>query len=426
MPTAIVATCTLAVVAFIALVVRGLRLGVVSWLPWVAVALSLSLVLGPWLLLAGGSPEAASLVYRGLHIPQGTIRFWDMTLVMQSIDCARVGVDVFAANNGCLKDPAIYGPGQLWLQYVPLRIFSASNADALGLLLAFASSLGLFWLVRNTRAAGQLVLVAAAVGAPWLLLLERGNIDAVVFLVAIAAVILTRRWPALWAWSIAAGLFWLMGTWKYYPFVLGLMLLPVLRLRRGWMVLVGYGAASLLFVIATWSNFQFSSQSNSNMTEVGDFVVLGRVPVVARMVGSVFPPVGLQFGDVLLVLLAVAAFAWGAVWAARLGGVRQTEATLAMGGAALYLASVLVGGFGWGYKAVFLLLCVPIVAFRRELSASQLSSALAVLILLGISSIVVWNTLLATLAGVVAASFALGAGLVQTLRPLRRRIRPLT
>ena len=59
------------------------------------------------------------------------------------------------------------------------------------------------------------------------LLLERGNLDAVVLWSAVAAVILVRRWNSLWAWSIAAALIWVMGTWKYYPFAMGLMLLPL-------------------------------------------------------------------------------------------------------------------------------------------------------------------------------------------------------
>jgi hypothetical protein len=84
---------------------------------------------------------------------------------------------------------------------------------------------------------------------------------------------------------------------------------------------------------------------------------------------------------------------------------------LAAAGAALFLASVVVGGFGWGYKAAFLLLGVPLVAettaSRRRLVAG---SALVALIFTGIASVVVWNTVMATLAGTVAASFMLGAG----------------
>ena len=65
---------------------------------------------------------------------------------------------------------------------------------------------------------------------------------------------------------------------------------------------------------------------------------------------------------------------------------------------------VLVAGFGWGYKATFLLLAVPAVAaLTRSARPALVSSSAVVLILLGVSSVVVWNTVLATFAGVIVA-----------------------
>jgi hypothetical protein len=267
-------------------------------------------------------------------------------------------------------------------------------------------------LARQSRGLGSIALLVAAVGVPWLLLLERGNIDAVVIWVAVGAVMLTRRWHALWAWWLAAAAVWIVGTWKYYPFVLGLLLIPALRLRRGWTVLVGYLVASVGFVALTWSNFRFSSSSNNAMIDYGDYVVLGRTPVVARMLGSETPGAGMQWGDVLLFALVVAAAMWG-WWVVR--ATRSSSAplaSLAAGGAALYLASVVIAGFGYAYKATFLLLAVPMLAVLvRSQQRVAVASSVAAMLLVGVQSIVVWNTVLATLAGVVVAGFALGAGL---------------
>jgi uncharacterized membrane protein YfcA len=76
----------------------------------------------------------------------------------------------------------------------------------------------------------------------------------------------------------------------------------------------------------------------------------------------------------------------------------------------LYLASVLIAGFGYGYKAVFLLLAIPLLSRwvgspTRAISASSL----LIIIFVAIESFVVWNTVLATTVGVVAAAFSLGA-----------------
>jgi hypothetical protein len=248
-----------------------------------------------------------------------------------------------------------------------------------------------------------------------LLLLERGNIDAVILWVAVVSALLVAKfglregsgWRVLWPWVFAATLIWIVGTWKYYPFALGLMLLPALQIKRGWVVVLGFGIASVGYVMLTWSNFQFSSQSNSNMIDYGDFVVLGRIPVAARM---------LEYGDLLFFVLATVAFVWGVFVSRAVFHIRRVDvvspvfAMLAAGGSVLYLASVLFAGFGYGYKAVFLLLTVPLLS---RWVGSQIrvvaGSSLLILIFIAIESFVVWNTVLATTVGVVAAAFTLGA-----------------
>lgn len=380
----------------------------------------------PWMVLTSGNTDLAATMYRGLRVPQGIERFWDLSLVLQSVDCDAWGFNVFVDNNGCLKDAAIYGPGMLWLNKVPFDVFSFSHVLALGVIMMVISSLALVWLARESSGIGQITLLAAALGTPWLLLLERGNIDAVLIWVAIVVVLIVRRWPNAWVWSIAALLIWLVGTWKYYPFAMGIMLLPAIRLRRGWMVFGGWVFASLSYVLLTWSNFKFSMQSNSNMTEIGDYVVLGRVPVVARMFGSIFPAQGIQFGDLLIGLLAVAAVAWGAACALRMRS-RETAkitniAVLAAAGSALFLSSVLVGGFGWAYKAAFLLLCVPAFSWiTAQKNRLLVSSGFVALALVAVCSIVVWNTLLASLAGIISASFGVGLSITWLVMQLLKK-----
>jgi hypothetical protein len=197
-------------------------------------------------------------------------------------------------------------------------------------------------------------------------------------------------------------------------------LLPVGRLRYGWTVLVGYVIAAVGFVALTWENFRFSSSSNSAMIDYGDFVVLGRVPVVARMLGTSLGAPGPQFGDVLLFLLVLAAVAWGVGIGLMLRTARPWLAMLAAGGSALYLVSVLVAGFGWGYKATFLLLAIPLVSSLVSSKVRLIAaSGLGVLLLIGVQSVVVWNTVLATTSGLIGAGFAFGLGGALLIRALR-------
>jgi len=420
-PLAWTALVVISAVILIGFFTRGVRIDLGRRFPWIVFALSVLVSLGTWLVLAAGNEALAASIYRGLRIPQGIVQFWDMSLVMLSVDCARFGFDIYQDNNGCMQDASIYAPGMVWLRFMPFSLFSQDNVPALGAALIVVSSLALAWLARQSTGSGQIVLAIAAVGAPWVLLLERGNIDAVVLVVLVAGIATTRRWSdSLIAWFVAAGGFWLMGTWKYYPFVLGLALLPVLRLRRGWTVIAAYLIAAFGYLVVTWQNFLFSSQSNSNMIDFGDWAVLGRVPLVARMIDATPGAEGLQVMDIPVIALTLLAITWGVAVARALPMRRMSMAALASAASALYLASVFVAGFGYGYKAAFLLAGVPLIASFLNRGTDQraralVGSSIAVLVLIAVQSVIMWNTVLATSAGLIAAGFLLGAGTAITL-----------
>ncbi len=419
-PAATTAAAVFVLAFGIPAVLRSFEISVAPAIAWIIGAVSFALAFIPWLALQTGNSNLASWVYHGTHVPQGQVRFWDLSLVLESLDCHRFGFDVFAQHNGCLAQPAIYGPGVLWWAKLPGHPFSSAHLEALGLVMLCVSSLCLLWLARMTKGPGVFVLLATALGAPWLLLLERGNIDAVVLWVAVAVIIGCRRWNRIWMWTLAAAAIWVVGTWKYYPFALGLMLVPSLRLRRGWIVFAAFILASGGYVLATWQNFTFSAQSNSAMANIGDVVALGRVDIVARMVGAHVPGSGFGAGDLLVWLCALAALVWGASFGASIA-IRVWPAMLAAGCSAVFLSAVLLAGFGWAYKAAFLAACIPLVSLARYRSRLVLFSSLSMLICIGICSVVVWNTLMASLAGIIAGAFSLGAALVQLLRFLRER-----
>lgn len=418
-PSALTAFAVFIAVFGASMLVRAAKINVSRGMAWLIGLVSFSFAVVPWILVSSGHEKIGALLYRGLRIPQGIERFWDMALVLRSVDCDALGFNVFIDNNGCIPDAAIYGPGMLWLHYLPFQIFSFDHVLVLGILAMAISSLSLVWLAKQSSGLGQIVLLIAAMGAPWLLLLERGNIDAALLWIAVGGVFLVRRYPQLWAWSLLALAIWVAGTWKYYPFAMGLMLIPLFKIRRGWIVIAGWTIATLIYVISTWGNFKFSMQSNTNMIEIGDYVVLGRVPVVARMFGSEFPSNGLQLGDLLVALLALAALVWGVSIGMSRREQHKHVSMLAAAGSAIFLASVLVGGFGWAYKATFLLLCIPLFGWLgSQLERTAVAAGFISLGLVAVSSIVVWNTLLASLAGIVAASFGLGLSLCFLLKPV--------
>jgi hypothetical protein len=415
-----VADAVLVAVLAVGIFIRRARLEVGAGLAWTVGVVSALASLIPWFLVARGFGDLGSAFYTALKVPRGMLQFWDLSLVLQSIDCARQGFDVYQEGNGCLEDPSIYAPGMGWLRVIPAAVLSNEVVGVWGVVLIAVMSLALLWLARRSAGIGQIVLLIAAVGGPWLLLLERGNIDAAVFLTAVVVAIMAGRRDSLAMWAIAAALIWVMGTWKYYPFVLGLMLLPVLRLRRGWVVIAGFAAAAVAFVVATLPNLRASSEANSDMAVYIDFVILGRTPLAARM-----EPLEAGLGSPLWThavvwLLGLLAIAWGLMLSKQMKRPSMTGAMLSSAGGALFLVAILYAGFGWGYKATFLLLLVPLFSAAAGSSRRFVAStSLVVVVLIGICSVVVWNTLIATTCGIVAAGVGLGAGFGVMLREIR-------
>ena len=391
------------------LLLRRLHVGVTSW-AWMAVGLVSALAsMVPMALHATGSESTASFLYGGQRVPQAGAIFVDLLVPLKSLWCSRLGFDVFEVGNGCM-DPVIYGPGFLWLKWIPFNLHEVVPLAILGVTLALACCCAAALLARMSGSLGVLALLVCVLGAPWLLLLERGNLDAIVLLTAVGLAVGLSRRNTYGMWLLAALAFWILGTWKYYPFAMGVGLLLALGVRRGWTIVVGYLLASLAFVALTWNSFLLSQQGNQPY--VDDYIMLGRIPVVARMVDAVFPPSGWQMGDVFIFVLAISACAWGFVASRNLIVSSVRPIFLGSIGSALYLGSILVAGFGFAYKSVFLLLCVPLLsipaAFRTR---ARIYSFTVSLVLVVIGSVVVWNTVLASLAGIIAGSFAFGSSL---------------
>jgi len=106
-----------------------------------------------------------------------------------------------------------------------------------------------------------------------------------------------------------------------------------------------------------------------------------------------------------------------------LGSGLRYPAMLAAAGSTLFLISVLVSGFGYAYKAAFLLLVIPLLSRPVRTSSPRIyMPSLIMLILVVIGCVVVWNTALATVSGIVTAAFALGAAGVVLKQPMLRSI----
>lgn len=405
------AAIALLLTALLPLFVTSLSVRIPRWVMWVAAAVSFAITFVLWWLVVTGRDALAWAAYGGLQVLRGRAPFTDIDVLVRWFDC-----------NLCETWHPYYGPSIPFIDTVTLGRFTYSWVPLIGFTLAIGGLLGYLWIARLSSGRGRLVLLVAAVSPAWLLLLDRANIDLLFLIVLALGAYLTRRSASLSPWIAFAALIWISGTMKYFPFALGVALLPALRLRRGWTVLVGFGLASAAFMAVFWQDFVQSSKFNSEKIVVlFDFPAYGRLMVLDRMAGLYSESPMLLVGNVLFFALVLAAGAWGFVWARGLKTESVALPTLALGGSAAFLAAVAVSGFGFMYKGAFLLAVVPLMSRPvRSRSRFGLYTSLVTLVCIALALTIAYSSLLATLAGTIAASLALGAAIAVTWRQVQQ------
>ena len=412
------------VVAVIAVIwaIRPFRLRVAGWAAWLAAGITILLTLGPIALWYAGRDGLGYQVFQAIGVGTGPYGFGDMVVVLSWLDCPRVGIDPYGSDAvSCAVGPSNYGPAIFWLAGTGLN---TAATPLLGVLGVIASALTVAWLVRQSRGSGRLTLLLVASSAAWILLLERANLDAAIIWAAVLLVWLVRRYQGLWPWIVAAVPIWILGAWKYYPFAMILALLPVLRIKRGWMVITGFLALALAYLVIWRDNVLLSLESNATLSG-GEYGGFGRNIAAAFVTGEAQTATSWKWGDFVIAGLMIAAFAWGwtVVGARRAhrnrSGLRAVpltgEAMLAMSGATAVLVAVGWSGFGYNYKAALLFLGVPLLARLADRPDAQaFHVGLFMLVLVVISAFVLSNVLLSSLAVLISAAFIAGAA----LRPL--------
>ncbi len=181
------AAFVLFLVAFVLLAVSSLTIVVPRFVPWVAGIISFVIAAGLTLLIQFGLDNIAWSLYGGLKVLRAPEVFNDLAWTLRWVAC-----------EGCEADATNHGVGLLWLKPLTLGHVSGEWAIPLGFLGIFAMSLALIWLAKESLPIGKLLISISAVSSAWLLLLDRANLDILVFLIPIAGVFLYRRSSGYW------------------------------------------------------------------------------------------------------------------------------------------------------------------------------------------------------------------------------------
>jgi len=400
------AAFALVIIAVLPLFITEIRIRRLRWIPPIVGVVSFTLAFLLWFLVTAGKSAAAWSLYGGLQVLRAREPFNDLAWVVRSISCG-----------GCTTQNTNYGPGIAWVNTWSFQTLHSWMTPFLGVAFLIALSASLIWLMNNSDSLAWPVLTIAGISSSWLLLLDRGNLDALVYLLPIGAVIVLRRRQNLWIWTALAALIWILGTWKYYPFALGILLVPLIFIRRGWVVFSAYIAATLGFLLCYRGSILSSTKGNNNATVIFDFPATGRLPIVARLVHTSSLNHFALLPNLLLVILAVAAGAWGWCFTRELPTKQDFHFLLAGAGSSVFLVSTFVTGFGFAYKNAFLLLLLPLLGLAmRKRSHAVLYASVAIMLLIAVSLVDAYSILLVSLAGLIASSFGCGAGLAGILR----------
>ena len=187
--------------------------------------------------------------------------FFDWDYIRAGIKCWNEGINVYVTNPCDLMNrPHNYSP--LWLRAVFIPTGKAWTMPiGLGIVLAYL--LSLFWLIKPANWRELIVLALACISPMAVYCLERGNADAVIFIMLVIAGVLGAGPPANRILSYS--LILLAGLLKFYPLV---ALSTVLRERpRGFFAIT---AIAGLIIVGFFYRFREEvSAALKNIPRVG-------------------------------------------------------------------------------------------------------------------------------------------------------------
>lgn len=336
---------------------RGRRLVVAALLTYFAV------LGGAW---AGGLARPWSL----LGVAQMPVPFADLHNVLSAVDCAAQGHDVLV-DNPCDAFGRPMNYPRPWLLLGAIGLGGEHLVPA-GIVLAVAFLAAALLVVGGVDRRDGAVAAALLCSPSVMLLVERGNVDAVLFaLCAVAAWLAARERAA----PAATAVLTVAAVLKLFP-VFALPAPALVPGRTGRRLAEAALAAGALAALAWWSRADLAAIAA--VVPRGVLLSYGANVLPVGLVGPEAPDARAAFA-----LAAGVAGAWGA---------RRRRAVLAPTGhagpafaiGALVLVGTFALGSNWAYRLSFLVLLLPqLAAWRREgAAASRRAWALATAILL--------------------------------------------
>lgn len=302
-----------------------------------------------WMSVFGAWPGGAA--HFDALLPEMTPRYADLRVVLTALDCEGPGIDV-QVQNPCDPWHRAMNYPRLWLKLrgTPLRV---EHVEPLGTALGAAALIALLCWMAPRTAAQAAIAVAALASPPVLLAVERGNVDLVILLLTMLAVVLLGRGALVRALGYTT-LFTAFAL-KLFPLAaLGRVVLEAPALRRVLLPSLGVAVIAYLWLIRHQVAIIGAVTPHEAFWSYGASVL----PMYLMQADFIGPGAVRWLGLVVSVALVGAGMAVGWRSAPRLPALSGTVMAGLDLGALLFVGSYLLGS-NFAYRLIFVLLCWP-------------------------------------------------------------------
>jgi hypothetical protein len=343
----------------------------------IAAILALLLVL-TGLIVGTHTHGSVTAAWESIGVSSTSPLFSDLHTVTNSIDAVKAGQDPYVVRT---FDPwhRLYNYPSIWLD---LRFLGITSRDtvAIGILFALSTTCVYFFLFRTRSVFNTILALLALVSMPALTVIERGNIDEVVFGLLVFGYLLAHRFNKSGWLTGRAILIVLMTMLKIYPIA---MVAGLLRRRRGFLiaaVVAVAGVAALLLgsgksVIHALKNTPISQDFSYGSTTVLWFFVRDCNTFLTRSWLSIHIH---SAASAIAIALGLAAIAYGALRpsivarAVPLADSESVRGAITLACLAVHLF-VFVSGTSYYYRLAFLM--PPLAYILDEFSGRHIRYA---------------------------------------------------
>jgi hypothetical protein len=189
------------------------------------------------------------LFWKKLGVPSLNPTFFDLRTVIVALKCARLGENAVAIDSTCKPDPIVsmIGYPRPWVIFSPLGL-DEQYTFVIGVLL------GLLFYLFTLKIIGRLNFYEALIyslifcSPPVMLLIERGNVDIIVYLFLSLSLIILSEANKLIERSVAYLLIVLSGFLKLFP-IFGLAIIFKERRKVFWFLIVSLATPFLVYYL---------------------------------------------------------------------------------------------------------------------------------------------------------------------------------